>query len=424
MNLFTPDKRKEVVTLSLHPWLAFLRDIVAVIFGKFGQYIVTAITVPLSARLLGPSGTGELAAATSAFFFGSVLIDHGIPQLMGREVHDPERAGPSRSAYLVTRSSILAALAVSVFILLVTHAPGIGVTLSIGGLVGGLSSLGEEWVLYAFGRFTAVMFTQVVARISYLFALAIVLPLVREWWVPLICLAITNAIGTLASWWLARNYAFTRPDARAYRTILSLGTRAAPARLLTTSYQQGASAIYALALPTHALGIFSGSDKLVRAAQSVIDSVGMALFPRFLGRSPSAVRRSTLSAGVAVLIVGVCAASALSLVAEPLIHILYGQAYAEAAQVLRIEAWLIPATGLSSMLITSTLSALQDVKGILIGSSVGVIITLAGLTLTFVTQDVRSAAFGSLASEWGVCAWIVIRTLYITNSVPRVPRTD
>src|SRR3954454_13167202 len=90
--------------------LGIVRDIGFVSFGKYGQYLVTAVTVPLAARLLGAHGLGLLSIGMSAYFIGSLLVDLGIAQFMAAMVPKAD-VDQLRGNYLAIRGSVLAVLA-------------------------------------------------------------------------------------------------------------------------------------------------------------------------------------------------------------------------------------------------------------------------------------------------------------------------
>lgn len=145
--------------------LAVLRDIGFVSFGKYGQYLVTFITVPLIARVLGAHGLGLLAMAMSAYFIGSLIVDLGITSFMAArvpEAEDNHGAGPRfaavnqlRGDYLAVRLSLLVTLGLALGVGLVFGVPEPVQMILLGLFAGGFWSMSEDWLLIGQGRFGA-----------------------------------------------------------------------------------------------------------------------------------------------------------------------------------------------------------------------------------------------------------------------------
>src|SRR3954451_2959995 len=119
--------------------LGIVRDIGFVSFGKYGQYLVTAVTVPLAARLLGTHGLGLLSIGMSAYFIGSLLVDLGIAQFMAAMLPKSD-VNQLRGNYLAIRVSILAVLAGGLTTGLVLEVQGAVLMVLLGLTAGGLSS--------------------------------------------------------------------------------------------------------------------------------------------------------------------------------------------------------------------------------------------------------------------------------------------
>ena len=53
-----------------------------IVVGRYSQFIVTLITVPLVARALGVDEVGHLGVGTSSVFLGSIVVDWGLTQIL------------------------------------------------------------------------------------------------------------------------------------------------------------------------------------------------------------------------------------------------------------------------------------------------------------------------------------------------------
>src|SRR6266568_5132855 len=258
---------------------AAVRDIGYLSFGRYGQYAVTVVTLPLLARVLGTRGLGLLAIGMSSYFFGSILVDLGITTFLAAKMTDAN-VNQLRGNYLAIRATIVTTLAVAlVTSLIVGVDPRIHMVL-LGLFAGGFAYLSEDWVLIGQGRFGASVSYTSIGRVAYLVAVVAVLPHLPSASVAMLCLFGSSTITVTLTWRdsLKRYGRPDRPDN--VMAMLRLGAPVLTSRLLVTSYGQGAAALYSSVLDAVSLGLYSSSDRLVRALQSSLDAIGYALLPR------------------------------------------------------------------------------------------------------------------------------------------------
>lgn len=396
-----------------------LRDIAYVSFGKYGQYLVTVATLPLIARVLGTAGLGLLAIGMSAYFLGSLLIDLGITSYMAARVQesgmqesgiDSGVVNRARGTYLAIRAAILAAVGVVLAVVVAAGAPEQLTMIVLGLFVGGFWSMSEDWVLIGQGRFGASTLYQSIARVGYLGLLLVLLPKFPTAVMALLCLLGSAVISVALTWWDTWR-TFGAPTAP--RGVGKLVRSAAPVvsgRLLTTSYGQGAATIYGTVLDAVSLGLFSASDRLVRAVQSMLDPIGFALLPRLAKRGseerfwPDVLRSLAVCVGVACL-----ASAALWVSAPMLIPVVFGAEFSEAVAVLRVEALILPATTVTSFITTAVLPVRQDTNGVLIGALIGTCVAGAALLMAVRTHSMWTLAGGIVAAECAVAVWYLAR---------------
>lgn len=385
--------------------LALFRDIAFVIFGKYGQYLVTAVTIPLSARLLGLEGVGLLSIGMSAYFVGSLVVDLGIAQFLSAMLPKAD-VNQLRGDYLAIRVGILGALASALAVGVVAHGGGVVGIILLGLFTGGMFSMTEDWVLIGQGRFGASMAYQAVGRGTYLLLLVILLPRYPTAVVPLLCLLV-SALPVIALTWSDTIRRLGRPSRP--RTLLPVLRMAAPvltSRLLVSSYGQGSGVVYASVLDAASLGLFSAGDRIVRALQSMLDPIGFALLPR-MARVADESRfwpRVTMS-----LLGAIGAAAAVSATlwatAPLLIGLVYGGQFVDSVALLRVEALILPATTLTSFATTAVLTVLKDTVGMLVGGIIGTCIAIGWLVAAMITHSIWALVWGTICSEVGVALW-------------------
>lgn len=391
-----------------------LRDIAYVSFGKYGQYLVTVATLPLIARLLGASGMGLLAIGMSAYFLGSLVVDLGITSYLAARVQesgtDRDVVNHTRGTYLAIRGGILGVLAVALVTSVPAGAPDYLGMVLLGLFVGGFWSMSEDWVLIGQGRFGASTLYQSIARVGYLVLLLTLLPRFPTAAMAMLCLLGSSVISLALTWWDTWR-AFGAPGRpRGAWKLIRAALPVVTGRLLVTSYGQGAAAGYGAVLNAASLGLYSASDRLVRAVQSLLDPIGFALLPRMAKRGgderfwPDALRALGLCVAAA------CVATAALWLAAPLvIGLVFGDEFSGAAGVLRLEALILPATTVTSFVTTAILPVRQDTVGVLIGSATGTVVAGCALLLTLRTHSVWTLAAGIVAAEFAVAIWYLAR---------------
>nr|WP_196810849.1 lipopolysaccharide biosynthesis protein [Arthrobacter sp. 35W] len=399
--------------------MKIFRDTIYVVLGKYGQFVVTIVTVPLCARTLGVQGTGLLAVAASAYFFGSALVDFGLSQMLAGRAARGEETKELRLAYVALRSIVLSFLIVSLGIGIFTDAPDVLLLVLVGLFVGGLSSTGEEWILTGRGLFGRIAAYQMIGRIFYLAALLIILPVIPSPITVMSCLAVSVVISSILSWTQVRGFSRHRLHWVTLVDLLRLGAPSFFARTLTTSYGQGAALIYSSVVSPHNLGLFSAGDKFVRATQSTLDAFAVALLPRIASslkrhNSMSIWSRAFTGASVAFGL-GSFACIALWLSAPLIIGLFYGEGFAEAIPLLRIEALVLPAAAYVSTVTTAVLYVLDDSRGVLYTALAGLSGILVGIFIVVLTGDFRSMLVGVLASEWGAAVFVTFRMLTLRS---------
>jgi O-antigen/teichoic acid export membrane protein len=402
--------------------LGIVRDIGFVSFGKYGQYLVTAVTVPLAARLLGAHGLGLLSIGMSAYFIGSLLVDLGIAQFMAAMVPKAD-VGQLRGNYLAIRGSVLAVLVGALAAGLVLEVHGAVAMILLGLVAGGLSSMCEDWLLIGQGRFAASMAYQAVGRVVYLVLLVVLLPRHPSAVVALLCLPLSTLAVIALTWWDSIRR-FGRPKRpQGLRPTLRMAAPVLTSRLLTAGYGQGSGTVYASVLDAASLGLFSAGDRIVRALQSLLDPIGFALLPRMARVADDRFWRRAVQALVSAVGVATAVAALLWTAAPFLIDVVYGDQFSDSVALLRVEALILPATTVTSFVITAVLTVRRDTTGMLVGGVLGTSIAVGWLLAATVTHSVWTLVWGTVCSEVGVALWYAYRMRWLVVRERRVAAT-
>jgi O-antigen/teichoic acid export membrane protein len=407
-----------------HRLVATVRDVGFVSFGKYGQYIVTVVTVPLLARVLGIEGLGLLAIGMSSYFIGSVLVDLNIAQFLSAKMQH-ENINQLRGNYLAVRASVLVTITVG---LLAGLAFDVGVHIQmilLGLFAGGLWSMSEDWVLIGQARFGSSMGYQAIGRVAYLVLVVVLLPRYPHAATAMLCLVASSVLTVGLTWWDAmRRYGLPARPRHVLDTV-RIGVPMLASRLLVVSYGQGSATIYSTVLDAASLGLFSAGDRLVRAAQSLLDAIGFALLPRMarIGDEDRFWKRATLA--LLVCLGSACVACAALWVAAPvLIDLIFGEAFTSAIPLLRVEALILPAATVTSFVTTAVLPVRQDTSGVLIGAVVGTCMAAAWLGAAVLTRSVWALVWGTVSCEVVVALWYVVRMRQLRTREERARRGD
>lgn len=401
-----------------------LGDIALVSFGRYGQYIVTVVTVPLIARVLGANGLGLLAIGMSAYFIGSLVVDLGVTQFLSARVPEINarrrtrlrEINQLRGDYLAIRLTTATVFGVALAVAVAVRVPEAGQMVLLGLFAGGFWSLSEDWLLIGEGRFGTSTAYQSIGRLCYLGLLVGLLPQLPNSHIALLCLLLSSVPTVALTWWDAwRRYGSpARP--RYYGVVLRRSVPVFVSRLLVTGYGQGAATLYSTVLDAISLGLYSAGDRLVRAVQSLLDAIGFALLPRMARRGDDhGFWRHSLQALAVTVAVAALASVGIWLAAPLLIRLIFGTEFAASTGLLRIEVLILPATTVTSFITTAILPVRQDTTGVLIGALLGTLVAAAALVLTIRTRSVHTLVYGLLVAEMTVASWHLLRVRFLTR---------
>ncbi|MFE3258726.1 lipopolysaccharide biosynthesis protein [Nocardia sp. NPDC059091] len=397
---------------------SIIRDIGLVTFGKYGQYVITLVTVPLLARMLGPHGTGLLAIGMSSYFIGSLVVDLGVTSFLAAKVpeHDPGHLEVNRlrGTYLAIRATTLTLIGVA---LLASLAIGVSPKLHmvlLGLFAGGFWSISEDWLLIGQGRFGSSTMYQGVGRIGYLGLLVGLLPRFPSASMAVLCLLVSSIATVALTWW--DSFRKFGPPARPYgvRAVLRMAAPIFTSRLLVTGYGQGSAAVYGAVLEAASLGLYSAGDRLVRAIQSTLDPIGFALLPRMARRSAhDQFWRNQIQMLIGCVTLACLAMVSVWVLAPILIHLIYTHDFDGAIPLLRVEILILPATTITSYVTTAVLPVKQDTIGVLIGAIIGTCVAAVALVVAARTGSVWTLVYGTVSAEISVALWYIVRVRWL-----------
>lgn len=400
--------------------LAIVRDVGYVAFGKYGQYLITLVTLPLIARMLGTEGVGLLAVGMSAYFLGSLIIDMGITTFLAAELRD-EDVRSLRGNYLAIRLSILSVIASIAVVVFVFDSHEHLRMIMFGLLCGGIASMGEGWIFLGQARFGRLVVIEMSGRVLYLILIVSILPNVRTPEAALLCLAGSSLVPVIWTWIVTiRDYGMPRRP-KAIGPMVRMGIPVLSSRLLENTYEQGVATIFSLALSARSLGIFSASDRPVQAVSSTLDAIGFGLLPRFAARKQESDFWATIRRGIfGVFLLAVVFSVALALIAPFAIPLVFGDQFEDAVPVMQLQAFILPGTAVASFVTTAVLPVCKDTRGVLYGSLIGTAVILVFLGVALHNHSVWALVTGMLVAETVVASFYLFRVRHLMRLHPVV----
>lgn len=397
--------------------LQLARDIVFILLGKYGQYVITLVTIPITARALGVDGIGLLAVGTGAYFFGSAVVDFGLTQLLAAVAATNRSLAAIRTSYLLLRLALLTVLSgFLVPVLLIPDSSAQIIMIALGLFFGGLTSCGEDWIFIGQMKYGLLAAIQVLARVIYLGILVVAMVTIPSPEIAITCLGISSLVNITLTWVLASRWSpLGAFELSGIAHLVKTGWPAFFSRLMSAGYQQGAATIYSLVVVPGALGLYSSAEKVVRAASSALDAMSIALLPRMARREESRsgfwrAARNNLIFGAGL---GAMAGGGIALMAEPIVAVLFGSAFEASAGLLRVQAIALPALALSSISISSILYVQRDTKGVLWAAVTGLVVTGGVVALASVYPSALTLSWGLVATEWTVALYAILRVLWL-----------
>lgn len=323
------------------------------LLARFGAQGMSVVFAALLARRLGAAGLGEFSILSSVVFLGNVLTTFGTDSLLIREIARMRRAAFSLVSTSFWIQVSLSILFISAVFLWNEGSPALPLyALSLLPLA--LTSVYSA-VLRGFERMDLYLCLNLAAAALQL-ACGIAVLLLHADLVGLVALLLVCQVITAAlAWRLGRNWIGLRFVRRAPQLLGPTVRLVLPFALLTTCsllFQRMGLLTLGAWSTADATGWFSAAARIVEALKIVPQALLGALFPMLARRAEQSrllpFGRASLRLSVAFCLV---AALGSSLLASPLILLIYGEGFLLAAHALQILAW-----GLVPYAVTATLS--------------------------------------------------------------------
>jgi PST family polysaccharide transporter len=322
--------------------------------------IFPLLTMPYLARVLGPVMFGTLALAQAAGQYVLMVVEYNFNLSATRDVarvrNSPENLGRIFSdvilarVFLVVISAALCVVAIYVVPELAAH------KLLVAAAGYSAASQGFNVVCYFLGleRMKTVAILDTVTKGL---ATVMIFGVVRgpeDAWKVLVFTGLGCNLSFLASLPIAlQGVPLRRPSFRGAIDCLVTGGQLFFQRCFSTMYSAANPLILGAVASPLAVAYYSGADKITRICRAMTLPLSQLLFPRLsvlIVHNKRQARREVLTILAIETLAMFLIALALFLGAYRIVAILFGPGYQKVAGVLRILVWILPLSGINTVL--------------------------------------------------------------------------
>ena len=383
------------------------------LISRLGTQVLTVVFTVLLTRRLGSVGYGEYAFLAATIVIGNMLTTFGTDMFLMREI-------AAKGDFSHLPAALLLQLGLSALF--------VGFTFPVATLFPNLSASAVLAVkIYSLALFPLSFFTVFtsalrgmqrmqtyamlsLATISMQVVVLVVLPVgdlvSLAAWLLIIQIFVTFLAGVFCSYLIPDFWHIWHISKRAVQTLFYASAPIALLAILGVLYQK--LNIYMLSAFTGAAmtGWFSAALRAVEASKTVHISIFTALYPA-MARSRSDSKDTFRSAWVLLLIGAALIAITLSLLAAPLVNLLFGLAFAPAIPALRILAWMLVPYTINTYLTLSFVANRREQNVVLA--------LLASLLALIVMSLVWIPRFGLVGAAWAALAAEILQALMLLS---------
>jgi len=383
---------------------------------QISGYILTLVTIPYIARILGTAGWG-LVAFTQAFGAWVVLVgEFGFSLSATREVarHRDNReklteilAGVLGAKALLTGVSIVLCICVRWYVPIFRDHP----ELFWAGMYWALAqAFSMTWFFQGFERMRFVAILDIAAKFFVTIGIFVFVRHPHDGYRVLLL----QGSGFLSSALCCLLFAYrdlpTRlPSRESVFEAIRMGWSMFLFRSSASLYTTGNAFILGFFVSPQLVGCYAGAEKISKAFVTLFNPIGQTLFPRLStlahsGRDRAArlARATTLVLGVAGVAIGVF----IFTCAPYIVRIILGKGFEPAVPVLRIMSFLVPLIALSGVL------GIQWMLPLGLDRAFNAIILIAGL-INLVLAVVLAPIYAARGMAWAV----VIAEAFVTGGM-------
>ncbi len=376
------------------------------------NFLLPLLLLPYLLRVLTPEGYGAVMLAQSLVGYGAILVDFGFNFTAARDIaaHRQDPAAVLRIYWTTVVAKLalffLASVALALVVLLV---PGFRLRWELFA-VSGLLLVGNlafpVWYLQGMSRLKDVALVQALAKMIVAVLVVAAVRSASDLVTAAAILASPQLLGAVGAWLLGRALmpaGTYRPGLAEVRAALADSRHMFASIASTTLYLHTNTLVLGLVAGEREVGFYSLATRLASTLQSLVQPVVQAAFPRAGGlfaSDPVAAWARVRNAAKWILPAVAVGSLLLAAVADPLVLLVGGRDYADAAIVVRIVALLPVCVAAATMLSQLVMVNLQMTSPLFrIYAAVGLLnlLLIGPLTLW---GDAQGAAIALVIAEF------------------------
>lgn len=328
---------------------------------KILNYLVPIITLPYLTYTLGLNSFGKVAFAQAFSTYFLIIIDYGFSWSATKKISENRFDNEIVSRIFSNvwwSQSIISIISIAIAIALIYFIPAFQenskyLLTTIPVIISSL--LTPLWLAQGLERMREIAYLQISSKISTIPALFFLIKSPEDGFLVPLINSITSIIaGIIFIIYLkSRNIIqFKNPDFKSIRKELIDGSDLFLSKITISLYTALPPLLLALISGTTALGLFNIADKIRQVAQSAIEPISQALFPRmsYLYKHNHAAAHQLLHHSIKMVLVTSATISATCwILAEYLVTLIGGSEFKEAIPILKWLSFLPLFTGISNI---------------------------------------------------------------------------
>lgn len=336
-------------------------NVAALTLVQAASYLFPLVTIPYLTRMLGVESFGKVVLVQSLMALAAIVVDYGFSLSAVRTIAavHKDKAAVSR---IYTATLCSQALLYGVCLLLAIS----GLLLApmddadrhayvAGALMAATGVASTQWLFQAFEQLKVYSMLQIGGRALSLPLLFLLVDGPED----VVGAVVFGNLGALLANGFAIHWAhrkqmvqWSRPGKADLHGALTTGFPIFTSKIATSVFQNSGVLVVGAVAGNSAAGLYALADKIRKTAQSLLQPVTQALYPRMchlFGTDPAAARH--LLRRVSPLVIGATATGSILLfvLAKPIVLAFGGSDYLNAVPLLRIMAVLLLVTSASSI---------------------------------------------------------------------------
>jgi polysaccharide transporter, PST family len=385
--------------------------------------LLPLFTLPYLARVLGPSGWGDVAFTQAMGDFISIFVEFGFLLSATRDLaqnRDSREESGRIAVGTFGAQAVLAAVAVVVALVVSTRVPLLRLhpLLLCAGLVYGVAQgMAPIWLFQGLERMTLAATLEVSSKVAALGAIFLFVHSPRDEWKVLAFQSLAPVVTVLAGMWMAhRLLAMYLPSMAMVWKSLKDGWPMFLLRSGAASYSVCNVLILAMFAPASIVGYFASAEKLAKAITGLLMPIRDAFYPRLSQLAVHSIKESQRLTRISALIeiaCGLILTVGTFAGAHILVRIVFGHNFDAAVPILQLLSIIPLLTALGDAIGFQSLLPAGKENIVTMAILLGGVVNLAFAVLLAPRFQGIGMAVSVDIAETAVCVtlvWVVART--------------